>query len=196
MNLNVQAVEKKQETEVVNTWSAPKEVASVETTEQAKIVHNLYGDEVANTITSDNINEKVEEDDAPTFEFESPENTKEEVIATPPTFTPTFVSQESVNVPAEPQAPSSTFADELDSEERMKRSQDRLNQLNNLSKKMKTPSGINDLENEPAYLRRSVKLDSVNHSSETNVSRFTLGDDGENNPEIRSNNSFLHDNVD
>lgn len=61
---------------------------------------------------------------------------------------------------------------------------------------MKTPSGINDLENEPAYLRRKVKLNSVNHSSETNVSRFTLGDDGENNPEIRSNNSFLHDNVD
>ena len=32
--------------------------------------------------------------------------------------------------------------------------------------------------------------------AETNVSRFTLGDDGDNNPEIRSNNSFLHDNVD
>ena len=194
MNLNVQVVEKKQEPEVSNTWSPKIADVSLEKSEPAKIVHNLYGDEVTNTVPAIERDKEIE-DDAPTFEFESKED-REEVIEKPTAFKPTFISQDSIKATPETELPSTTFADELDSEERMRRAQDRLNQLNNLSRKMKTPSGINDLENEPAYLRRSVKLDSVNHSSETSVSRFTLGDDGENNPEIRSNNSFLHDNVD
>ena len=90
----------------------------------------------------------------------------------------------------------STFADELDAEERLKRSQQRLSQLNNLTSKLKSPSSISDLEDEPAYIRKKVRLDNIEHSSENNASRFTLGDDGDNNPEIRPNNSFLHDNVD
>ena len=194
MNLNVQVVEKKQEPEVSNTWLPKIADVSLEKSEPAKIVHNLYGDEVTNSVPTIERDKEVE-DEAPTFEFESKED-REEVIEKPTAFKPTFISQEPIKTTPETELPSTTFADELDSEERMRRSQDRLNQLNNLSRKMKTPSGINDLENEPAYLRRSVKLDSVNHSSETSVSRFTLGDDGENNPEIRSNNSFLHDNVD
>ena len=84
----------------------------------------------------------------------------------------------------------------MESEERLRRSEERLSQLNNLTHKLKSPSGITDLENEPAYIRRKVRLDNLQHSSESSASRFTLGDDGENNPEIRPNNSFLHDNVD
>lgn len=190
MNLDVQIVEKKQDSDITNTWSDKKEVVVPDNTEPAKIVHNLYDDEAFHNVTS-----SESEKESPTFEFEAKES-EDEYTEQPASFKPNFVSQEPINVNSESDLTSSTFADELDSEERAKRSQDRLNQLNNLSRKMKTPSGINDLENEPAYLRRSVKLDSVNHSSETNVSRFTLGDDGDNNPEIRSNNSFLHDNVD
>ena len=135
--------------------------------------------------------------------FEAPQAEVEEPEA-PQTFEPTFnevPAQPTYQAPAEPAAPAqpeqqSTFADELDAEERLKRSQQRLSQLNNLTAKLKNPSNISDLENEPAYIRRQVRLDNVQHSSENNVSRFTLGDDGDNNPEIRSNNSFLHDNVD
>lgn len=135
--------------------------------------------------------------------FEAPQAEVEEPEA-PQTFEPTFnevPAQPTYQAPAEPAAPAqpeqqSTFADELDAEERLKRSQQRLSQLNNLTSKLKNPSNISDLENEPAYIRRQVRLDNVQHSSENNVSRFTLGDDGDNNPEIRSNNSFLHDNVD
>ena len=56
------------------------------------------------------------------------------------------------------------------------------------------------MENEPAYRRRQIRLDDVPHSSESNVSRFTLGDvqdeDGNNRTGLSDNNSFLHDNVD
>jgi cell division protein FtsZ len=52
------------------------------------------------------------------------------------------------------------------------------------------------MENEPAYKRRNVSLDNVPHSSESQVSRFTLTETDEKKIEIRPNNSFLHDNVD
>ena len=44
----------------------------------------------------------------------------------------------------------------------------------------------------PAYLRRGVKMDNVPHSSESNVSRYSLNDDNS----LLGNNKFLHDNVD
>jgi cell division protein FtsZ len=72
----------------------------------------------------------------------------------------------------------------------------RIRDLRELSIQSKTESGREELENVPAYERRQVKLDDISHSSETNVSRFSLVDDPERKPELKSNNSFLHDNVD
>ena len=81
-------------------------------------------------------------------------------------------------------------------EEQIKKSQDRIMKLKALSMKMKSPGGINDLEKEPAYKRRNIKLEDTPHSSESNVSRYTLGEDEENKTTLKQNNSFLHDNVD
>jgi cell division protein FtsZ len=55
---------------------------------------------------------------------------------------------------------------------------------------------VSDLEREPAYKRKNVKLENTQHSSESNVSRYTLSAEDDKKPQIRSNNSFLHDNVD
>ncbi|MEL4456040.1 cell division protein FtsZ [Lutimonas vermicola] len=57
---------------------------------------------------------------------------------------------------------------------------------------------INDIESEPAYKRMGVNLDEVPSSSEAdkNKSRMTLGTDDNDEIQLRSNNSFLHDNVD
>jgi len=57
---------------------------------------------------------------------------------------------------------------------------------------------IDDIENEPAYKRMGVNLDEVPFSSERdkNQSRMTLGTDDNDDIQFRSNNSFLHDNVD
>ena len=72
----------------------------------------------------------------------------------------------------------------------------RIRDLRDLSVKSKSESGREEMENVPAYERKNVKLDEINHSSETNVSRFSLVEDQERKPELKSNNSFLHDNVD
>ena len=76
-----------------------------------------------------------------------------------------------------------------------RRNKERIARLKELSMKLRTPSGIHDLETEPAYLRKKQALDAAPHSSESQVSRYTLGEEnGE--PQIKANNSFLHDNVD
>ncbi|SEL33247.1 cell division protein FtsZ [Parapedobacter koreensis] len=72
---------------------------------------------------------------------------------------------------------------------------DRIFRLKQLSLKLKSANGLQELETEPAYRRKQLALDDVPHSSESQVSRFTLSTE-EGITEIRPNNSFLHDNVD
>ena len=91
-------------------------------------------------------------------------------------------------------------SDSLSDEERQQRAQQRMMNLKNLSMRMKSPTGINDLENEPAFKRRKIDLDDTPHSSESQASRYTLSEkedeDGNKSTEIKPNNRFLHDNVD
>ena len=80
-------------------------------------------------------------------------------------------------------------------EEQLRKSKERILRLKDLSMKLRTTNGLQELENEPAYKRKQLSLNDVPHSSESEVSRFTLSND-EGITEIRPNNSFLHDNVD
>lgn len=57
-------------------------------------------------------------------------------------------------------------------------------------------SKIDDIEKVPAYKRQGVNLDEAKHSSETDMSRTSVGLDDNDDIQIRTNNSFLHDNVD
>lgn len=56
---------------------------------------------------------------------------------------------------------------------------------------------IDDIEKIPAYKRQGIDLDDVKHSSEdTSISGTSLSTDDNDDIQLRSNNSFLHDNVD
>jgi cell division protein FtsZ len=82
-------------------------------------------------------------------------------------------------------------------QEMFRRSRERIMRLKELSYKMSSPNGISDLEKEPAYKRRNVRLENVPNSADSSVSRLTLSvDEADRKPEIRANNSFLHDRVD
>ena len=72
---------------------------------------------------------------------------------------------------------------------------DRISHLRRLKEKASQAEESDELD-EPAYKRRRVALDEIPHSSEPGVSRFSLIDEPDKKPEIRANNSFLHDNVD
>ncbi|MDA9970710.1 cell division protein FtsZ [Flavobacteriaceae bacterium] len=57
-------------------------------------------------------------------------------------------------------------------------------------------SKIEEIEKEPAYKRQGVNLNDVEHSSDVQSSRTTIGLDDNDEVQLRSNNSYLHDNVD
>ncbi|MEJ6757130.1 MAG: hypothetical protein QNK78_08975, partial [Crocinitomicaceae bacterium] len=75
------------------------------------------------------------------------------------------------------------------------RSKERLSKIQEYTQRLKKADGIQDLENEPAYIRRNIILDESIPSEEDNTSRFSVSND-EKGSSLSGNNSFLHDNVD
>ena len=83
---------------------------------------------------------------------------------------------------------------ESSNDDMVKKSNERKERLKNFSWKM--GKNINDMEGTPAYIRKNVQLDNVPHSSDSQISRYTLSEGEDKKAEIKPNNSFLHDNVD
>ena len=77
--------------------------------------------------------------------------------------------------------------------EEMKR---RMRYLKDLNETAQKEEGIEELENVPAYIRKGVNLEDKPHSSDSEISRTSLVEEPDKKPELRQNNSFLHDNVD
>ncbi len=75
--------------------------------------------------------------------------------------------------------------------------EDRKKILAGLSYRFGTKQNVNELENEPAYKRKGLELNGEqNFSTASDVSRYSVSDDGTGRPEVKKNNGFLHDNVD
>ncbi|MAW21279.1 MAG: cell division protein FtsZ [Flavobacteriales bacterium] len=75
-------------------------------------------------------------------------------------------------------------------------SRERENRLRTISLQLRTPSGLTSLEDVPAYKRDNIDTEQPTHSSESEVSSYTLANGNNNTTELKQNNSFLHDNVD
>ena len=82
--------------------------------------------------------------------------------------------------------------------ELQQRASDRREKMKNFNYKFinKLNKNIDEIEKEPAYKRMGVELDQTSHSSAFYQSRTTLEIDDTDTIQFRSNNSFLHDNVD
>ena len=73
---------------------------------------------------------------------------------------------------------------------------EREERLREISIKLRTPSGLTKLEDEPAYKRNNIDLEETTHSSKDEISHFSLTSDNEEKIILNDKNSFLHDNVD
>ena len=82
--------------------------------------------------------------------------------------------------------------------ELQERAKERRDKMKNFNYKFmnKVNQNIDEIEKEPAYKRMGIELDDTSHSSEVKQSRTTLEIDDNEDIQLRSNNSFLHDNVD
>jgi cell division protein FtsZ len=85
---------------------------------------------------------------------------------------------------------------EMTIEETLKlKNEERIKKLKEHNYKFKNnSSSIDDLEKEPAYKRSGIDLAEPDFNNKN--SRISLGTDSNNEIQVRSNNSFLHDNVD
>jgi len=184
-------------TQPVDLFTTPKPIhAAVVKNEEPQIIrHTLNVEEQEEEQQPEPDNSGFELKTSPSmFEFKLPsmfdaygakEETKDEEY-------PSFEDKQEEEVVAyvAPEQPK-----EIDFEDQLMKTKERILRLKELSMKLKSSNGLQELENEPAYKRRQKSLEDVPHSSQSQISRFTLSfDEGE--TEIRPNNSFLHDNVD
>jgi len=73
------------------------------------------------------------------------------------------------------------------------RQNERMLRLKEISHKLKSPSGLKDLESEPAYKRRNLKMEENQDGNMLSSSSFSVDEDG---VKIVKENRFLHGNVD
>jgi cell division protein FtsZ len=180
-DLNVPVLKSKEESQVDlfagYFQSAPK--VEEEKVEDANLIRHALNEEVS-------IDQEVELIE-PSFDFEIKTEEVESEVE------PTYELDEE-DVPEYVFNPDENKTDES-IEEQLRKSKERILRLKDLSMKLRTTNGLQELENEPAYKRKQMSLPDLPHSSESQVSRFTLSVD-EGITEIKPNNSFLHDNVD
>jgi cell division protein FtsZ len=171
--------------------------------ENSKTVHQLNGESAEPVAQNEVAPVKDADINEPTLIIRKEEE-KEKEKETAPSFEFTIAKETPAAVPvveAKTEERTSQVFDlyehtpEDPTDEQLRKSRERINKLKSLSYRLGT-SNIADMEKEPAYKRRNIKLDNVQHSSENNVSRFTLSNEEEKKTELRQNNSFLHDNVD
>jgi cell division protein FtsZ len=82
----------------------------------------------------------------------------------------------------------------LSPEEQQRRNQERMSKIQEFTSRLRKADGISEFENEPAFVRRNINLNSATSSSDDNISRFGLSEDEDRG--VLRNNNFLHDNVD
>ena len=81
-------------------------------------------------------------------------------------------------------------------QEQIDRAQKRKERLQKFNYRFRNSSVVDRAESEPAYKRQGVQLNEAKHSSEETISRLSLNTNEDGEIELKSKNSFLHDNVD
>ena len=81
-------------------------------------------------------------------------------------------------------------------QDQINRAQKRKERLQKFNYRFRNNTGVELVENEPAYKRQGVELNDTQHSSENTLSNLKLNQNQDGELELKSKNSFLHDNVD
>jgi cell division protein FtsZ len=128
------------------------------------------------------------------FESKKVESVQEEIIPEELNFTTKQV--ENPIFSASPTNINETSPMEMSIEESLRhRAEERRRKMKEFNYKFQnSASRVDEIEREPAYKR--MGLDISNSNIEHNKSRMSIGTDSNDDIQLRSNNSFLHDNVD
>ncbi len=124
--------------------------------------------------------------------YEAAKPTVEVEVDEEMTFTKVTVKERTVS--SEPEETSDPYDSPISITLR-ERADERRQKMKAFNYKFNT-SKIEEIEKEPAYKRQGVNLNDVEHSSDVQSSRTSIGLDDNDEVQLRSNNSYLHDNVD
>jgi cell division protein FtsZ len=102
-----------------------------------------------------------------------------------------FVSDAGEETPASPPKKSREMAERV---KKLRKSHEKVKEQ--LYNKANSNESIDELENEPAYVRKKIKLDDAKPSQESKISKYSLSEDEDKNSKLREDNAYLHDNVD
>ena len=192
------------------TFSFDMPVASTEVKEENKLVFEL-NDETKNIIVKEPVQvvpmTELNEQGVIKYSLEEYMELENDLLGSKPAakIVEEPVAEELNIVMKQPEVekPAATFAPtfedvspmEMTIEETLKhRADERRRKLKEFNYKFhNNPSRIDEMEKEPAYKRLGVDL---NTQTQNNNSRMSLGTDSNDDAQLRSNNSFLHDNVD
>jgi len=125
------------------------------------------------------IEETVPENVPPTESDPSPVTSQAQPIPQP------FPQPKSAPTPKPEVAPSSP--------DLIQRMAQRHQSIEEYTKRLRTPSGLTDLENEPAYKRRNFQLSETPSSADSQATRVSIDEETGG---LKTDNPFLHDNVD
>jgi|GEM_PF-1561173 len=136
-----------------------------------ELISNLKSDSVVSAIPFEVSEDVAKEPDTEDAAIEQPIAAKEKTIVT--------LSSHSDTV-----------------QEQIERAQKRKDRLQKFNYRFRNNSIIDSAEREPAYKRQGVELNEATHSTDEPLSRTSLTTDQDGLIELKSRNSFLHDNVD
>ena len=145
------------------------------------------------------LDDELEEEELPAMEFslDVEETTISEVEEKEEVSFTFDMSEKKVEAPnSEMQIRDRVKINPQELEENKITSRKREEKLKNISNILRTPSGLTNLIDEPAFKRNGINLEDVAHSSESELSNQTLSLGEDNVVQLKQNNSFLHDNVD
>jgi cell division protein FtsZ len=215
-----QTVEKEEE-QITFTFDIPamptfervEEVKPIEAVEESKIVFDLSAESVNEIVVNEPVQfvpmTELNEEGIIKYSLEEYMELENDLLNSKPAAAVVVeepiaeelnITMKQQSETAKPQSFVTNFEDispvEMTIEETLKhRADDRRRKLKEFNYKFhNNPSKIEELEKEPAYKRLGVDL-SNNTQADTN-SRMSIGTDSNDDTQLRSNNSFLHDNVD
>ena len=195
------------------TFERVEEVKPIEAVQESKIVFDLSAESVNEIVVNEPVQfvpmTELNEDGIIKYSLEEYMELENDLLNSKPAAA-TVVEEpiaEELNITmkqqtevGKPQSFVTNFEDispvEMTIEETLKhRADDRRKKLKEFNYKFhNNPSKIEEMEKEPAYKRLGVDL--TNNAQSNTNSRMSIGTDSNDDIQLRSNNSFLHDNVD
>ena len=163
--------------EVAEETIAPEQVAGVTfTDQQVNTEHQPQPEE-----TADNAQ--------PVPQLAGPNREIETEPVSEPTETP---AASPTAAPAHTPPPAPTHRG-IGMEELAQRTAQRQQNIEERTKRLRTPNGLTELESEPAFKRRNIQLEPTTSSSDSQATRLSIDEETGG---LKTDNPFLHDNVD